>query len=213
VISPLLFFIKKTRTGWKEMQNNGSNKDGERNLLSDFLRGDPKAVRTFFEKYGGIIRYAVNKVDIKTPVIDREDIFQDVIVYLLKNKEEIIGKFQYKCKFSTYLYIVCRRHVMRMAGKYNHPLVEGEGSLPKEFPALLIEETGVSSDDQEEALLQAIKQLDEDSQLFIRLMFYDNRSVVDIMKIFGWSSPNSVYSKKYKIIKRLQQILTEIFAS
>lgn len=193
--------------GWEEMRSNGSNSDDERNLLLAFLRGDPDAARSFFERYGGIIRYAVNKVDITTPVIGREDLFQDTICYLLENDKKVIRDFKGKCKFSTYLYIICRRYAMRKARKYNNPPVEGEYALPEELPAPLIEETEAWDEEQKRALLYAIKQLDEDSQLFVRLMFYDNKSALEIMKIFGWSSLNSVYSKKNKIINKLREII------
>ena len=189
------------------MGKNYSNKDADGNFLPAFLCGDPKAVKNFFEKYGGIIKYAVGKVDIKTTVIDKEDLFQDMISYILKNNMKVIRDFKGNCMFSTYLYIICRRYAIKKAKKARYPLVEELVSLPEELPAPLIEETEVWDEDQKEALLQAIEQLDENSQIFIRMMFYDNRPTSEIMNCFGWNTPNSVYSRKNKTIVKLKKIV------
>lgn len=194
------------------MQQEASNKDREWNLLQNFLAGEPQAARMFFEKYGGIIKYAVGKVGIKTPVMDREDLFQEMIAYILNDKMKVVRDFKGKCKFSTYLYTVCQRYGIKRAGKENDLFRREEYSPSEvEIPAELAEQTEVWDEYQKEALLQAIEQLDEDSLLFIRMMFYDSRSTPEIMIIFGWTSPNSVYSKKNKIIRKLRKIIRKIF--
>jgi hypothetical protein len=41
-------------------------------------------------------------------------------------------------------------------------------------------------------------------------MFYDRRSTSEIMAIFNYTSPNSVYSKKNKVITELKEIIEKI---
>jgi len=191
------------------MQKNCSNIDGEWNLRSAFLGGDPKAARVFFDKYGGIIKYAVGKVDLKSNVIGAEDLFQDTITYILKDDMKVVRDFKGNCKFSTYLYTICRRYAIKKARKESH-MFSKEASLPENLPAPLIEQIDIRDEDQKGALLQAIGQLDENSQIFIRMMFYDHRPTSEIMSFFGWNSPNSVYSKKNKIIIKLRKIIRKI---
>jgi RNA polymerase sigma factor (sigma-70 family) len=124
---------------------------------------------------------------------------------------KIIRDFKGHCKFSTYLYLVCRRYAIKKTRKESH-MLPGEGSSPlhEELPAPLIEETGVWDEDQKKALREAIEKLDENSQIFIRMMFFDNRSTPEIKVFFGWNSPNSVYGKKNKIITKLRKIIGKI---
>lgn len=193
------------------MRQNCSNKDDERKVISGLLSGDPKGARIFFEKYGGIIKHAVGKADIKNNIMEREDLFQDAITYILKNNMKVIRDFKGNCKFSSYLYLICRRYAIKKTNKESRMLSgEGASSLPEELPAPLIDETEVWDEDQKKALSVAIEKLDENSRIFIRMMFFDNRSTNEIMDFFGWNSPNSVYGKKNKIITKLRKIIGKI---
>jgi len=192
------------------MRHNCSHINKEEwNLLSAFINGDRIAAREFFEKYGGIIKYAVGKVDTEGMVIDKEDLFQEAIIHILRDDKKIIRDFEGKSKFSTYLYIICWRYAKKMAKKNNN-MCGKETSLPEEIPAPLMEETEVWDADQKKALLEGVEQLNEDKQLFIRLMFYDSRSTSEIMAVFDYTSPNSVYSKRNKIITELKKITKKI---
>jgi len=193
------------------MGRNCSNKDEEQKIISGFLSGDPKAARMFFEKYGGIIRHAVGKADIKGNMMDREDLFQDAITYILKDNMKIVRDFKGQCMFSTYLYLICRRYAIKKTRKEGLRLPgEGASHLIEGLPAPLIDETEVWDEDQKMALGEAIEKLDENSQIFIRMMFFDSRSTAEIMDFFGWNSPNSVYGKKNKIITKLRKIIGKI---
>jgi RNA polymerase sigma factor (sigma-70 family) len=193
------------------MERKYSNRDDELNLLSAFVQGDPEAAKIFFKKYGGIIKHAVGKADIKGNVIDREDLFQDLITYILNDDMKIVRDFRGKCKFSTYLYTICRRYAIKKVSRESK-IHSGDEALPSqsELPITLIEQTEIWDEDQKKALHKAIEKLDEDSQIFIRMMFYDIRSTSEIMIFFGWNSPNTVYSKKNKIIAKLRKMTRKI---
>jgi len=191
-----------------KMPQNRSKSDDEQRLLSAFLSGNLKAIRVFFKRYGGIIKHAVGKINIKGNLIEREDLFHEAVIYILKNDMKIVREFKGKCKFSTYLYTVCRRFAIKMAKKEHRMLLKKETSLsPEELPAVFVEQFEVYDENQKKALLQAIEELDVNSQIFINMMFYDNRTTSEIMNFFDWSSPNSVYGKKNKIITKLRKIL------
>ncbi len=139
--------------------------------------------------------------------MNREDLFQDVITYILNDDMKIVRYFRGKCKFSTYLYTICRRYAIKKVSRESK-IHSGDEALPSqsELPIALIEQTEIWEEDQKKSLHKAIEKLDEDSQIFIRMMFYDIRSTSEIMIFFGWNSPNTVYSKKNKIIARLRKL-------
>lgn len=185
------------------------DRDDELNLLASFIKGDLQATRIFFERYGGIIQYAVNLIDIEDTAIDREDLFQEVILYLLENDKKVLRAFKGKGKLSSYLFIVSRRYALRVSDKGRKRQIKGaDNILLKEIPASLVEKNGSWSEEQEKALEQAIKRLSLEDQLFIRMLVYDKRPISEIMRIFPeLKSPNSVYSKKSKIIEKLKKII------
>lgn len=190
--------------------------DDELKEISNLLLDDPeKGNRLFFERYGGTIKKAVSKAYFKYSkknVMDMEDLLQDTLCYILKKMKKIIDDFKGKgnCKFMTYLFVICLRYAIReVQDEWSHKFPLGEKD-PNEIPDFLCIETEVSNEEQIKALEQAIEQLNEDEKIFIKMMFYDNRSTSVIMIFFGWKSPNTVYSKKHKIIAKLKKIIRKI---
>ncbi len=190
------------------------HKKVESGLLTAFIEGDRRASRAFLQKYGGIIKYVVGKIVPKGYVVDTEDLFNEVIAYIFANKKRIILDFKQKCKFSTYLYIISRRYALKKV-KQETKIPNAHVSSPQveNLPAKLMEETEEWDEEVKKALPLAIKQLDKNGQLFIKMYYVDNRSMSDIMRMFNWESTNSVYSKKsrilYKLRKNMKKILKE----
>lgn len=109
---------------------------------------------------GGIIRYVMNLIDIKGTGIDREDLFQEVILYLLENDKKVLRDFKGKCKLSSYIFIVSYRYALRVSDKERkRHIKEADNILLGEIPASLIEKNEVWNEEQEKALEQAIKGL------------------------------------------------------
>lgn len=183
----------------------------EKDLLLAFVSGDQEATEKFFIEYGGIVKYAVGKLVVKGNVLDKDDLFLETISYILDNKEKIVRSFKYKCKFSTYLYLICRRYaVKKLREEDNIPRSDIFSPSVEELPDSIIEEEKTWDEDTKKILPQVIEQLDENSQLFIKMHYFEKKSINDIMHIFGWNSPNSVYSKKNRIINKLRKNMRKL---
>ncbi|MGA1867214.1 MAG: RNA polymerase sigma factor [bacterium] len=200
-----------------------SRNNNERSLLLAFLKDEPEAVRQFFEEYGGIIRYAVNKGVIAAEfesatfnVIDKNEIFHDTIVHLLKDDKRVLRTFKGKCALTTYLFTICYRCAKRGAlNQIKKDRIFEKGLdvsfvKEKELPDLLIGDIGLQNKEEVNALREAILLLPLNDQIFIFMMFYDNRSTEEIRKVFGWENPNSVHVRKKRIIAKCQQIIKKM---
>ncbi len=187
------------------MEENHSYKNEERKLIEDFLNEDGKAIRLFFEKYGGIIKHAILSVDLKGVMMDYDDLFNEAVTYILQDKMHVIRIFKGECKLSTYLYTICRRFAVSKVipeGCY----AKNISSIPsEELPDSFCEEMEIFSTQYKEALSNAINECDKDTKIFIQMMFYHNRSTTEIIESFGWGSENTVYSKKNKVINKLKK--------
>jgi RNA polymerase sigma factor (sigma-70 family) len=165
-----------------------------------------------------MIKHAVNSIDIRNQVQTKDDLFMDAVAHILKYDMRVLRLYRGKSKFSTYLYTVCRRHVMAQATREN-ALSSKMSEMPLESIAGEMPDVMNESDGRAIlALRYAISVCDENTQLFIKAMFYDKRPCNEIMRLFGWNSENSVYSKKNKTIAKLKKqmrrnLLAEITAN
>lgn len=179
--------------------------------LVDFVNDDPDAMKQFFVEYGGIIKHVSLKIVPKSNSIESDDLFLEIVTYLLTNKKKIILNFKQKCKFSTYLFLICRRYALRKVKEDSRE--SGYNAFAGEIPQNLVEETGSFEDwceDMKRPLYMAIDLLDTNSQLFIKMYYFDKKPVEAIVRAFGWGSINSVYSRKNRIIEKLRKTLKRI---
>ena len=175
-------------------------------ILNEFLKkGSRENARRFFEEYGGMIKHAVNSIAIRNHVQTKEDLFMDAVAHILKDDMRVLRLYKGKSKFSTYLYTVCRRHVMaqtvnenRLSSKISDVPLD---SIAAEMPDVMCERDGGAI----QALKDAISVCAENTQLFIKAMYFDKKPCNEIMKLFGWNSENTVYSKKNKTIAKLKK--------
>jgi len=186
------------------------NNDDEQSLLAKFLAGDTEAINEFFRRYGGIIMCVVGKINTKGPVIDPQDLFNEIVVFILENKQKIISDFKFKCKFSSYFFLISRRYALKKVKEENRQPGSKDTVKSEELPASLLEEAVVWDDDVKKVLPIALEYLSENEKIFITMYYYHGRTVTEIMRMFKWSSPNSVYSKKNRIIKKLQKHIKKI---
>jgi hypothetical protein len=187
------------------MENGGKMR--EREILEGLLSGTKEGITTFLKEYGKIIRKAVNSVGIIDPAFTLEELYWIAIEHFFENKQDIINKFEGKSRFSTYLYVVLYRFVLKTqnvreilnATKKGYDISEsirkGESLFRKEDKV---------------ALQKVICQLNADDQIFVRMLFYENRSTTEIMNHFKWHSKNTVYAKKNKLNAKLKKLIRRI---
>jgi RNA polymerase sigma factor (sigma-70 family) len=182
------------------------DEESEREILEGFLSGSERGVRTFLEEYSGFILKAISSVRIKDNSLTSDDLFGNCIELLLRDNMRGVRLFKKKSRFSTYLFTICRRYAIKIVNRSSLPLPPAPDTL--ESPSALAEEFS----EKEILLLERARLLCKpNEQIFITMMFYDERSTREIMEFFGWNSENTVYSQKNKIITKLKKIIKRLF--
>ena len=127
----------------------------------------------------------------------------DAVSHILKDDMRVLRLYKGRSKFSTYLYTVCRRHVMTQTTKEN-TLASKMSEMPLDSIADEMSDVMSERDGRTlQALKDAISACNKDTQLFIKVMFFDKKPCNEIIRLFGWNSENTVYSKKNKTIAKL----------
>lgn len=179
-------------------EDSKTDKEREIELLKGFLSGTEPKVRHFFQEYGGIIQKAVSSVGIKDRSITNNDLFMAAVENLLRDDKKSLRLFKGKCKLSTYIYTISRRCAIEQAQQSIPP-----GPDPDTLctPDALVSQFGIKESKMFKMALQKCKPWE---QIFIRMMFYDECSTIEILDFFGWKSESTVYSQKNKIIRKLK---------
>jgi RNA polymerase sigma factor (sigma-70 family) len=188
------------------MATSSSNIEEEKGLLQKLFTGDRKAAALFFEQYGGLIRHAIGSVDVRSDTYEKSDLFHGAIEHLFCDDFKPLRLFSGRCSLGSYLYTVCRRHVLSVAGKENR--LSSSHDTDSSLDSLAAAAEGDEEfllDIEKFALKEAILKVNEESQIFIRMMFVDNCSTEEIMEFFGWGSANTVYAMKNKIMVKLKK--------
>ena len=78
----------------------------DKRLYNQFLNGNNNAFNYLISKYKNNVIYFISRYVKNIDVA--EDIFQDVIVYILENKD----KYNFDYSFKTYLYIIAKSRAL-----------------------------------------------------------------------------------------------------
>lgn len=179
-------------------------------LIEELLNNDNNALKVFFKKYGGIIKGAVSEVDIRSAVMDTDDVFMQTITFLLEGDKKVFRSFKGKSKLSTYLYVVCKRYAIQLVSKEHKILKNTDAEIFDRIPAPLADEINDLDDEKIKILQEAINSCKPDKKLLIQMLFYDQRPTDEIREMFGWNSNNTVFSQKNKTIKLLRKKVKRI---
>ena len=94
-------------------------------LYKEFLKGNEEAFNQIIEKYKNNLIYFISRYVKNLDIA--EDIFQDVIIYILENKE----KYDFKYSLKTYLYTIAKSRAINYVKKANK-LVEFDEEIKEE---------------------------------------------------------------------------------
>lgn len=120
----------------------------DKKLYKEFLNGNEEAFSRIVDKYKNNIIYFITRY-VKNIEI-AEDIFQDVILYILENKD----KYDFRYSLKTYLYTIAKSRALNYLKK-NEKIVELEDSYKDEQ---LIEDI-IFSNERKEKIWKAINKL------------------------------------------------------
>ncbi len=177
--------------------------DSDTHLISQVLLGDQKAFHALVERYQNYVFTITFKV-LKNREL-AEEVAQDVFIKVYK----MLGSFQQKSKFSTWLYTVAYRAALDEARKKKRyaESIEGEDSF------LQIEDTlgrgtdeGVQQEDLRKALEKAIQKLKPLNATIITLFYLHEKSVQEIADITGLTTTN-IKTKLHRLREQLRKHL------
>jgi RNA polymerase sigma factor (sigma-70 family) len=183
----------------------------EKEFVTAFLKEDRKAVEWFFKYYGGAIKkYAIQKLDMVSGAIDREDLFMACMAHILENDKNVIRQFKWKCQLSTYIINVSYRFALTILLKEQK--IQKKSSFYEDMDILaaqIIDEFDAVSEENLIKLRKAMDMFKEADKLKLKIIFFSGKSTEEIMDVYGWKQM-TVYSQKKKLIEKLKKLIRKI---
>ena len=175
--------------------------DSDTALLEALRKGVPTAFEALYRRYYNMV--AKQASDHGMPDVEKEDLFQDVLVVLVRKIRE--PDFQLTAKLSTYLFAIARNLLLKKSGSKKEiattdaELLDLVGRFPTE---------DLSERSQEESRLNVVigclEILEEDCRRLLLLAFYEKRPQAEIAAEMGYSEA-FVKVKKYRCLEYLRK--------
>lgn len=164
-------------------------------LYEEFLKGNEEGFNKLVYKYKNNVIYFITRYVKNLDVA--EDIFQDVILYILENKE----KYNSKYSFKTYLYMIAKSRAINYKKKSNK-IVELNDEIKEQN---LLEEI-ICSNERKEKIGKVFNKLPKDYQIVIYLTKIEGLSYQETAKIMDKSETQIktlAHNAKRKFRKKL----------
>ncbi len=166
-------------------------------LYEKFLNGDEDAFNTIIKKYEKNLVYFITRY-VKNVEI-AEDIFQDVVLYMLENKEKYNPKYELK----TYMYMIAKSRSINYINQ-NQKIVEIPDDLADEN---LLEEI-ICSNERKEKIQKVVNKLQLDYQLVIYLTQIEGLSYKETAEIME-KTESQIKTLAHNSKKKLRKLLVE----
>lgn len=136
------------------------------------------------------------------PEEDILDIYQDAIVALIENAEK--GKLDgLSAELKTYLFSIGKYMIFAKIRKRKSDFTEIE-TLPEAIEWPEIEE----KNDQISQLESSLKKLGEQCYKILKLFYYEEKKLDEIMKMLPYQSKDVLKSQKARCLKQLKKMLS-----
>ena len=172
----------------------------DKRLYNQFLNGNNNAFNYLISKYKNNVIYFISRYVKNIDVA--EDIFQDVIVYILENKD----KYNFDYSFKTYLYIIAKSRALNYIknNKINNiELSEIADSISEDK---LFEV--VFSNERKNKIQKVISQLKTDYQVVIYLTQIEGLSYKETSQIMN-KTEKQIKNLLYNAKKSLKKLLVK----
>ena len=164
-------------------------------LYKKFLEGDNEAFNEIIKKHKSNMIYFITRY-VKNIEI-AEDIFQEVILYILENKEKYDNNYSLK----TYLYTIAKSKAINYLKKEERNIQLEDNYISKDN----IEEA-ICSNENVEKIHHIIRKMPVDYQLVIHLTKIEKLSYKDTAKIMG-KTENQIKTLAHNSKKKLKGLL------
>lgn len=164
-------------------------------ILRGFMNKNNKDIRFLYRKvYPMIVDFVLKNNGRKE---DAEDLFQEGLLIIFKKIQN--KDFKINCKFTTYLYTICRNHWCKELRRKSH--IDNEC-----FDKFDLEDTVRYQNSIElkqfELYKKHLSKLDIQDQKILQLHF-ERKNIDEIMRITGLKNRQAVIDKKYRSKKKL----------
>lgn len=168
--------------------------------IENLKKRDSKTLERIYTSYrNGFLMFA-SKYNL--PEEDILDIYQDAIVALIENAEK--GKLDgLSAELKTYLFSIGKYMIFAKIRKRKSDFTEIE-ILPEAIEWPEIEE----KNDQISQLESSLKKLGEQCYMILKLFYYEEKKLDEIMKVLPYQSKDVLKSQKARCLKQLKEMLS-----
>lgn len=166
-------------------------------LYEKFLRGEEEAFNLIIKKYNKNLIYFITRYVKNVEVA--EDIFQDVILYMLENKEKYDSKYSLK----TYMYMIAKSRSINYINQ-NQKISE----MPEDMADENLLEEIICSNERKEKIKNVISKLQLDYQLVIYLTQIEGLSYKETAEIME-KTESQIKTLAHNSKKKLRKLLVQ----
>ena len=152
----------------------------DRDLLDKCLNVKPGSWEHFTDRFAGLMMAVVNHVansrDIRTTIMDREDVVARVFEKLIEDYFRVLRNFKGTSSLYTYLTVVCRRIAVRQLIKLDRKQRKEQNAADREV------ETSSPVDINREDFEELLRTLDDVSSELVRLRYVDELPYSEISR-------------------------------
>jgi RNA polymerase sigma factor (sigma-70 family) len=173
----------------------------EINYLSAILSGDREILNRMYANLFPMIRSFVLS-NYNGSEDDAKDVFQDAVIVIYEKAKN--SDFELTCKFSTFLYRVCRNIWMSRQQKKS----ASEVTIPDDAKYIADEDSQIDLLQIERGKLfyKALRQLGTDCQKLLEL-FFQKRNMDEIASEMGFASEGYARRRKFQCKDRLIELI------
>ncbi len=180
----------------------------EQSLITGCIRGDKAAWDAFVQQYSPLVYHTIRKTFVTyhaestSDLVD--DLFQDFFLAIVADEFKKLRQFRGDngCTLASWLRMVAARLTIDELRKR----VTSRADAPLELAQPDDTDCAAITDEQLNALSQAIESLPPKDRLLIQFCFRQNLSPPDVAKLLKTSVP-AVYTQKSRILSKLRAIL------
>ena len=165
-----------------------------------FLQGDNQSLEELMKKYQTNLLFFITRY-VKNKEI-AEDIYQDVIIYFLENKE----KYDFKYSFKTYLYTIAKSRTLNYLKKNKQENCVEIYENQKEIPEEQWLEEAILTKERQAKIRKVIQKMKPDYQLVIYLTQIEGLSYQETAKIME-KTEKQIKNLAFNSKKKLRTLL------
>lgn len=174
----------------------------DKQLLIGLVENDSSAIKEIYKQNFRLIQNLV--VNNSGTQDDARDIFQEAIVTLYEKAKK--KDFILTCQIKTYLYSVAKNLWLKKLQK-NSFYVNGEDNDVGELVAV---EDDLKIHEEKEAeytmMIDALNRLGEPCKTLLVEFYLNNKDMVALSEMFGYTNANNAKNQKYKCLVRLKKL-------